>query len=111
MFWLSAIAALFATPLRLAEAAHDLGRAIGELGGGAVVEAPDDGIGDDSGATITREPTRDPGADASFADSLPCPFVPAHPLAWPIVAQRRRPPPRSAGDLPRRLATLQRFLR
>ena len=52
MFLLRMVAALAGTPLRISEAAHDLGRALAEDGDQGVVEVPDGGVGDDSGATI-----------------------------------------------------------
>ena len=51
------IAALSGTPLRQAEAASDLARALADLDASGDVEVPDGGVGDDSGATIKSENT------------------------------------------------------
>ena len=55
MFALGIVASLAGTPLRIAEAAHDIGRALADLDAGAAIEIPDGGVGDDSGATIKVE--------------------------------------------------------
>ncbi len=54
MFLLCLTAAFSGTLLRQAEAASDFERARGEILHGNVIELIDGGVGDDSGATITR---------------------------------------------------------
>ena len=48
-FLFSLLAALSGTPLRQAEAANDLARTLAEFSHAADIEAPDGGVGDDSG--------------------------------------------------------------
>jgi hypothetical protein len=110
VFLLGLLAAVAGTPLRQAEAADDLARALAELGDGDRIEMVDGGVGDDSGDTIKADPSHAPLllmiADAPPAappgNALPCP--------GPILlsrAGRNHPPPASP---PQRLALLQCFL-
>jgi hypothetical protein len=73
-FLLSLLAALTGTPLRQAEAASDLARSLAGFAHDADIEAPDGGVGDDSGVgtlTVTQAPT---AADA--APDADIPFLP-----------------------------------
>jgi len=109
LFLLSLIAALSATPMRLAEAAHDFARAVAELSGGAGIEVPDGGVGDDSGATIRAANTHAPDlaaqADPSQGTVSPAHTPPCRPLKRAAAVALLSP-----ASLPRRLAWLQRFL-
>ena len=107
MFVLSLIAAVAGTPLRLAEAAHDMASSVAELGGGAL-EAPDGGVGDDSGRRsrrISRAPQQNDMRDIAPADASSAPG-----LRGFIVQRRADQSARSASGVPRRLAQLQWFL-
>ena len=55
MFALSMVASLAGTPLRIAEAAHDIGCALADLDDAGAIEIPDGGVGDDSGVTTKGE--------------------------------------------------------
>ena len=111
MFLLSLIAAVSATPLRLAEAAHDFAASVAELGADGVLGAPDGGVGDDSDATIKGETTDAPSPDAG-------PTVSPHPVDFlraftPFASVHHRPAPglpRPLRSLTGRLAALQCFL-
>ena len=109
MFWLSVIAALAGTPMRLAEAASDLARSFAEVDDGADVEEIDGGVGDDAGATIKSDKTSvsfgaavdQLGAPVGCRCSvltlvwlhLPGPWLPgpfsflSHPLVWLFPAR------------------------
>jgi hypothetical protein len=109
MFLLSLIAALAGTPLREAEAAHDLACSLAELGGGDIIEEVDGGVGDDSGATIKSD-----GPHASMlltsGDALPPPVILT---VLPGDSHDRAGTSRSAQHTPsspRRHALLQCFL-
>lgn len=76
---ISLLVVLMGTPLRQAEAAYDLSRALAELFQAANIETPDGGVGDDSGVgTLNASPglTVDVscGVGLSF---LPLPTTPA----------------------------------
>ena len=59
MFVLSLVAALAGAPLRLAEAAYDMACSMSpSLAAGATLEILDGGIGDDSGANLSRRTSR-----------------------------------------------------
>jgi hypothetical protein len=88
------IAALSGTPLRQAEAASDLARALAERDGGRDLETIDDGVGDDSETSI-----RSAGDDAqsltaaliqAITDSPREPLIAARP--HPLVVDRRAHP-------------------
>jgi hypothetical protein len=109
MFLLSLIACLAGTPLRQAEAAHDLSRSIDELDGGALVEEVDGGVGDDAHVAVKGSVADVPIPDLSPSAGWPLAIF--SPIAVrgpdPIRAAEAGPPP---PDLPgRRLARLQRF--
>lgn len=109
MFLLSLIAALAATPLRLAEAAHDYADAVAESGVGGDLDAPDGGVGDDSGATIKAEKTPSPSPTAVDLRRE----LPSHPLLLPTRRSSGRqadPAPPAAVERCRRLSMLQRYL-
>ena len=109
MFLLSLLVALTSTPLRIAEAADDLARALAEAGTGENLQEVDGGVGDDSGAMVKANPLV--AGDASDAGYAPYPYV----RLVPVVPERVIP--RSA-DLPgwipsgasRRHALLQCYL-
>ncbi len=109
LFLLSLLAALSATPLRLAEAAHDFACTWAEEEEGADLEAPDDGVADDSDATIRAEITQAPVSCAAL-DLLPVPPSADLPPAWDAALAPEDPPPRPVASLPQRLARLQNFL-
>jgi hypothetical protein len=73
MLVLCLVAALSGTPLRQAEAAGDLARALGELEQGQVIEIVDGGVGDDTNVSILKA-----GAIASRQASAL--LMPADPL-------------------------------
>jgi hypothetical protein len=110
VFLLGLLAAVAGTPLRQAEAADDLARALAELGDGNVIEPVDGGVGDDAGDTIKADPSHAPLLPA-VADALPAaPPGDARPCPGPFLRSRaghKGPPPASP---PRRLALLQCFL-
>jgi hypothetical protein len=71
---LSLVAALSGTPLRQAEAASDLSRALAESFQADRLEAPDGGVGDDSGVTIRGDSQAGVAIDMTpTPDSLPLP--------------------------------------
>lgn len=108
MFLLSLIAALAGTPLRLAEAAHDIACALAESGGDGVIEIPDGGVGDDSDATIKAETTHVPVTSAVVA-AVPG-LVLLVPPPWQVLWRRADRPLRAGAGHQRRLALLQCFL-
>ena len=110
MFLLSLIAALSATPLRLAEAAADQARDRAEPGVVGGVEAPDGGVGDDSDATIRAERAAVPPTSSFACETLADPFLPVFRALSPDPGRPASPPPQTATAQRRRLARLQRFL-
>lgn len=109
MVLLSLIAALAGTPLRLAEAAEDLARVLGDSGVDGEMETIDGGVGDDSGVTV-KPIVADAPVASGLADAAPFAFLLAvHPPAVvdPHHATRSRPVPIGSR---RRCALLQRFL-
>ena len=109
MFVLSLIAAFAGTPLRLAEAAHDMVCSVADLGGDDSLEMPDGGVGDDSGATIKAD-TTDASLKSAFSRYVPA----AHFITAARSLHSREGqadlPERLASGVPRRLAQLQSFL-
>jgi hypothetical protein len=65
LFLLSMLAALAGTPLRLAEAAHDIACALPDHDRDSAIEIPDGGVGDDSDATVRADVARPPTIDSS----------------------------------------------
>jgi hypothetical protein len=109
MFLLSLVAALTGTPLRLAEAAHDIACALAESGGGDALEVPDGRVGDDSDATIKPDNILVCVA-LSFAVAIVfCTFL-ASQASWRALPQRADRPPRLIAGRSQRLALLQCFL-
>jgi hypothetical protein len=108
-FLLSLIAALSATPLRQAEAAHDLACSLAELVGGDTIEETDGGIGDDSDATILSKMSL-ASLDLAISGPAPAPTfqTPAHysPIFPRVEGRAISPPPRSST----RQALIQCFL-
>ena len=108
MFALSLIATLAGSPLRIAEAAHDLAASLAELELDGAIEVPDGGVGDDSGATLK-------------GDAVAAPFLLELTDLLPITAKFDDPGANSVfssgfdkraylqSALPRRLALWQRF--
>ena len=109
MFALSLIAVLAGTPLRLAEAAHDLARSVAEFGSGDTLEIPDGGVGDDSGATIKSDITHAP-VTSTCAGEVPAACVHGNLTFASILERRAARTARFASGVPRRLAQLQRFV-
>ena len=70
MFALSVIATLAGTPLRIAEAARDIGCALAEDHAEGSIEVPDGGVGDDSGVTIEADNV-DPSIVLAVVADLP----------------------------------------
>ena len=103
LWLLSLIAVLAGTPLRLAEAAHDLACSLAELDGGEGVEAPDGGIGDDSGATIKAKTIH----ALTTVESVD--FLFTAEILWPALQYRANFRPRFATRHPHSLAWLQTF--
>jgi hypothetical protein len=110
MFLMCLIAALSGTPLRQAEAASDLARALAESGRGDDIEVPDGGVGDDSEAAVKAESTEVSGTIDLSVDVLPGCSSPIAPTAWSLFNRLDDPRPRSAASLSARLARLQCFL-
>lgn len=109
MFPIALIAALSGTPLRQAEAAHDLARTIAELDRGSLVEEADGGVGDDAhiALAVPVEPDRSPDArDGGLPP--PADFAPPAPRLATVRPARGAPPPPDRSG--RRQARLQRFL-
>jgi hypothetical protein len=109
MFLLSLIAALTGTPLRVAEAAHDLAACVADLGDGDSLEAPDGGVGDDSAATIKSEVAHAPLKRACAAPA-PAACLVATWRTWIAVERKADRIDGMASGIPRRLAQLQCFL-
>jgi hypothetical protein len=109
MFLLSLVAALTGTPLRLAEAAHDMACALAESGGGDVIEVPDGGVGDDSDATIKSDSIL-AFVTILFAVLIFLCFFLAPQTSWRVLQRRADRPPRLVASLPQRLALLECFL-
>ncbi|WP_435018846.1 hypothetical protein TA3x_000833 [Tundrisphaera sp. TA3] len=109
MSLLSLIACLAGTPLRQAEAAHDLARSIDELGEGALVEEVDGGVGDDANvalkACISEAPTADLGGPGGWALAIPPDFG----VAGTARAGAVEVVPRTPADQGDRLAWSRRF--
>src|SRR4051794_40633192 len=91
MFVISLLAALAGTPLRQAEAAHDLACSLAELGDGDLVEVVDGGVGDDPGETIRGDDAPAPVAPAAAAP-LPSPLPPQSPSPVSTRASARLAP-------------------
>src|SRR5262245_45467484 len=108
MFVLSVIAALAGTPLRLAEAAHDMASAMTEFGAEDSLRVPDGGVGDDSGATIKSDNTHAP-IKTACAVIAPEGCVQSAGRFW-LCLQCRADRSARASSIPRRLAQLQCFL-
>jgi hypothetical protein len=109
MFLLSLVAALSGTPLRLAEAAHDIACTLAESGGGDVIEVPDGGVGDDSDATIKPDTIHFLVIFAFAVAIVFWIFLPSL-ASWRVLQQRADRPPRLIASLSQRLALLECFL-
>jgi hypothetical protein len=109
MFLLSLIAALAGTPLRQAEAAHDLACSLAELDGRDVLEEIDGGVGDDSDATIKSE-TAHASVILTIASAAPTEITPPLSPPRPLPTGRSARAPRLATGSYRWHALLQRFL-
>jgi hypothetical protein len=109
MMLLSLIAALSATPLRLAESAHDFACSLAKLDVGDVIEIPDGGVGDDSDATIKTAKCEAPGPSFCLTAIAPELLDTILPTRWQVF-KRLEDPPRTRATLSRRLAVLQTFL-
>ena len=109
MFVLSMIAAFAGTPLRLAEAAHDMADTMTEFGAEDSLRVPDGGVGDDSGATIKSDITHAP-IETSCDEIAPDGNVRSAARFWLCLPCRADRFACSASSVPRRLAQLQCFL-
>ncbi len=107
-FLLAMLAALAGTPLRIAEAADDLARALAEVAGDSEIEVIDGGVGDDSGATIRGDVAQAPDSSGELLG--PVLFLAPDPPGLGLSPESTDGPtvPRSARP-PRRFAVLLRF--
>jgi hypothetical protein len=109
MFLLSLVAALTGTPLRLAEAAHDIACALAESGGGDVIEVPDGRVGDDLDVALKSDSVL-AFVTILFAVLIVLCFFPAPRTSRRVLQRRADRPPRWIASLPQRLALLECFL-
>jgi hypothetical protein len=99
------LAAATGTPLRQAEAADDLSRALAKLFQPAHIETPDGRVGDDSGVGTLEHPDPVFMSQGSDGVSEPVAFLPVHnpsQFAQHVTHRRRhraaRPPSSSSRD-------------
>jgi hypothetical protein len=109
MFLLSLVAALTGTPLRLAEAAHDIACTLAESGGGDVIKVPDGRVGDDLDVTIKADNTL-VFVTILFAVLIVLCFFLVPPTSWRVLQRRADRPPRWIASLSERLSLLECFL-
>jgi hypothetical protein len=109
MLLICLISAVSGTPLRQAEAASDFARSVGEIGESGI-DAPDDGVGDDSEVAIKAQNTDLSRMSISFAYiHLEYVIVRAQ-LSWQSFKNVAHKPPRSSPTRSRWLAIRQCFL-